>query len=297
MAIVNTVVIVTYALNYRLQTSANRFVIALAVSDLLVSILLVPVKTWLPSSELIGPLTAFILLASLFNICGCTYDRYIAIKNPLHYPSIMTLKRFFQVMVVVWLFPLIIAIIPQIWMRNSEALQVTPLESFIYEQRYVAFMAILVVVVCCVLVAVYIYIFSVAKRHYKAMKIAECPLESMESKDTKGKKRRSQAVRNFFYAIKSTVLFATIGANFLFCWFPLILVNFAFAFDQKQIVSKAFMNVGEILMYVNSFLNPVAYAFFQKEFRRTILKVCMKKSISPSETTFHECNTSRADLR
>ena len=286
LALVNITVILTYAVNRRLQTLANRFVIALAISDLLVSVFLVPMRTWLPLHESIGPLTAFFLLASLFNICGCTYDRYIAIKNPLQYPAIMTKTRFFQVMVVVWLVPVIIAVIPQTWVQNAEALKLSQLDLYTYEQKFVAFMIVLVLVICVVLVAIYIYIFIVAKRHYDAMKKSELTTVRDDNNDRQARKKRSQSIRNFFLAIKSTMLFATIGASFVLCWLPLIMLNVAFAFDRHQLFPPVFHDVTEILMYLNSFLNPVAYAFFQKEFRRTIFRPCVKsRFISPADTT------------
>ena len=283
----NVLVILTYFVNRRLRTLANRFVIALAVSDLLVSVILVPLKAWLTNHPVVGPLVAFSLLASLFNICGCTYDRYIAIKNPLHYPTIMTKRRFFQVMAAVWLVPLIIALIPQIWIQNAADLNLTLLDVFIYERRFVAFMTILVLIICFVLVAIYIYIFTVAKRHYEAMKRSESTTVSGDNGDRQARKKKKQSLRNFFLAIKSTMLFATIGASFVFCWLPLIILNLAFAFGGIGSLPLEFLDVAEILMYLNSFLNPVAYAFFQKEFRRTITRLCIKPStILPTETTF-----------
>ena len=285
LALANIIVILTYAVNQRLRTLANRFVIGLAISDLLVSLFFVPFKAWLPAHESIGAMTAFFLLASLFNICGCTYDRYIAIKNPLHYPAIMTKARFFQVMVVVWLAPLVIAIIPQVWVQNAEALKLSKFDLYTYERYFVAFMIVLVLVICFVLIAIYVYIFVVAKRHYEAMKKSEPPTLHDASDDRKARKRRSQSVKNFFVAIKSTMLFATIGAGFVLCWLPLIILNITFAFDRIHLLPPEFIDIAEILMYFNSFLNPVAYAFFQKEFRRSILRLCVKSRIvSTSET-------------
>ena len=289
LALANLTVIVTYAVNRRLRTLANRFVVALAASDLLLSIFFIPMKTWQPTHESIGALSAFFLLASLFNVCGCTYDRYIAIKNPLHYPAVMTKKRFFQVMLVVWLVPLVISLIPQIWMRNSAALDLSPAELALYERRFVAFMTLLVLVICVVLITVYIYIFNVAKKHYEAMKKSEPPAIQDGNNDPKGRKKRSQSIKSFFTSIKSTMLFATIGTNFVLCWFPLIVINLAFAFDfLDAIISLEFMNASEILTYLNSLLNPVAYAFFQREFRRTIMRPCLKaRVVSLTDTTAH----------
>ena len=282
LALANILVILCFSINRRLRTLANRFVIALAVSDLMISAILVPINIWLPDSPANGPLTAFALLASLGNICGCTYDRFNAIKNPLHYQSIMTKTRFIIVLVIAWTVPIVIALIPQIWLHNAEALNLSPLDVFIYEKRFVAFMTILVLFICLILTAVYVYIFMVAKKHYDAMKKAEMHRPKLEPENeddgkSKRKERRSSALRNFFKAIKSTALFATIGANFICCWLPLIIVNIAFAFDFMDSLSLVFLKVGAILMYSNSFLNPLAYAFFQKEFRSTIFGLFKKK--------------------
>jgi len=287
LALANITVIVTYAVNRRLQTLANRFVVALAVSDLIISVIFIPMKAWQPNHESIGPLAAFFLLASLFNVCGCSYDRYVAIKNPLHYPAIMTKKRFFQVMLVVWMVPLIISLIPQIWIRNADAFDLSPADLLLYERRLVGFITLLVLVICIILITVYVYIFNVAKKHYEAMKKSEPPAVRDGNNDPKGRKKKNQSIKNFFTSIKSTILFATIGANFVLCWFPLIVLNLAFAFGFVEVVlSPEFLNASEILMYLNSLLNPVAYAFFQREFRRTIVRPCLKaRVISLTDTT------------
>lgn len=297
ITLANFLVILAFSLNRRLRTSANRFVISLAASDLLVSCVLMPLNSWKAESVAIPPMTAFVLLASLANICGCTYDRFNAIKNALRYTTIMTKSRFIIVMIVVWAVPLILALIPQIWVHNPDVFGLTPAQVMKHEQNFVAFIAIGILVTCCILAGIYIYIFSVAKQHYDAMRRVEPPNPRIEINGgetlPQNLGRRRQSIRKYSVAIKSTILFAIIGANFLLCWMPLIVINICFAFDRIEILPPVFLEVSEVLMYCNSLLNPITYAFFQRDVRNTLLKlISFPRSIAPSETTRYDtsCN-------
>ncbi len=288
LTLANVVVVFAYATNRRLRSLANRFVVSLAISDLVVSCILVPIMAWKPQSKMADFIISFSLLASLTNICGCTFDRYNAIKNPLLYTSIMTKNRFIKVMVAIWTIPAIIALVPQIWVINPSALNMDADEVGFALRIYVGVMTFLVLLACLVLFVVYVYIFRVAKQHYDAIKRAAPPRLPADADAPLEPSKKRDAVKKFVTAIKATVLFAIIGMNFLLCWLPLIITNVFTALNRNDLIALSFVKVGEILMYMNSLLNPIAYAFFQKEFRRSIKRFFRSQNaVGTSDTSFY----------
>lgn len=300
LTITNFLVIITFFMNRRLRTLANRFVVSLAVSDLLVSCILIPLVAWQPLSPVVGPLITFTLLASLGNICGCTYDRYTAISNPLLYSAIMTGKRFTKVMVIGWGVPLVLTVIPQIWLNSAQAFNMTLADQFRIMKIYVGFMIIAVLFICLVLICIYSYIFKIAKKHYDAMRHLEPSVRARHLEPsvrapgvtTSTTRTRRASVKKFVSNIKATLLFAIIGVNFLLCWFLFIINNIFYAFGLDDLPS-AFLAASEIFTYANSLLNPITYAFFQKEFQRAFLRLFRSRNaVAPSAATFYS-NTDR----
>eukprot|EP00794_Sanderia_malayensis_P020179 gene20179-22154_t len=303
VTIANSIVIIVYFFNKLLQNIANRFVLSLAVSDLLVGCILIPLMAWKPLSPAVGPITSLSLWASLTNLCGCTYDRYNAIKNPLLYSAIMTNSRFTTQMFVIWIVPIVFAALPQIWLINPSALNMGPTDVAIAMRIYIGCMTSLVMIICLALIAIYIYIFSVAKKHYNAMKRMQ-PVELSANESvagtavtsaasyvpaTAGRRKSSASIKKFFATIKSTILFALIGINFVLCWLPLIIINLFLALDLSHLLSIEFVNVAEIFMYANSLLNPIVYAFFQKRFRSAVARCfCVFNSVHPSQSIFSD---------
>ena len=81
--------------NKKLRTMTNYLVVSLSVSDLLVAIVFVPVYIIDHYANTIigGYFVAFILLATVFNLCGVTYERYIALTRPFRYRTIMSCQK------------------------------------------------------------------------------------------------------------------------------------------------------------------------------------------------------------
>ncbi|KAJ7374524.1 hypothetical protein OS493_004862 [Desmophyllum pertusum] len=79
-------VCVLVCFNKTLRTYTNWLILSLAVSDILTGGVLLPIFLINPASAALGYISATILLSGVANICAVTYDRYVAIMTPLHYP-------------------------------------------------------------------------------------------------------------------------------------------------------------------------------------------------------------------
>lgn len=129
-ALSNAFVITTIALTRKLHTPANVLIGSLAVTDLLVSILVMPIsilytvsKTWT-----LGQIMCDIWLssditfctASILHLCVIALDRYWAITDALEYSKRRTTRRAALMIAVVWVISISISMPPLFW-RQAKA--------------------------------------------------------------------------------------------------------------------------------------------------------------------------------
>lgn len=128
----NSFVLVTICLTRKLHTPANYLIGSLAVTDLLVAIVVMPIsivytviKTWT-----LGQIMCDIWLssditfctASILHLCVIALDRYWAITDALEYTKRRTPTRAALMIAVVWVISVSISIPPLFW-RQSKALE------------------------------------------------------------------------------------------------------------------------------------------------------------------------------
>ncbi|XP_034015464.1 5-hydroxytryptamine receptor 1D [Thalassophryne amazonica] len=126
----NAFVIATIFMTRKLHTPANFLIGSLAVTDLLVSILVMPVsilytvsKTWS-----LGQIVCDIWLssditfctASILHLCVIALDRYWAITDALEYSKRRTMRRAGIMVAVVWVISISISMPPLFW-RQAKA--------------------------------------------------------------------------------------------------------------------------------------------------------------------------------
>ena len=105
--------------NETLRTVSNRFLASLCVADFSAGLLIDPV--WMVIRCLIQPpRTATVLImvldmlsihttaATVSNLCCVSVDRFIAIRFPFRYQDIITKKRCYAVIIMVWLISLLL---------------------------------------------------------------------------------------------------------------------------------------------------------------------------------------------
>ncbi|TGZ74773.1 hypothetical protein CRM22_000750 [Opisthorchis felineus] len=118
----NLLVVLAVALVRKLQTPSNFLIVSLAVSDLLVGLVVMPItiihdinRQWPFNEALCDTYIAFDVLlctASILNLCAISVDRYLAITKPLRYAAKRTPKRMFLMIAGVWLASALISIPP-----------------------------------------------------------------------------------------------------------------------------------------------------------------------------------------
>ena len=95
----------------RLHSSANWFVLSLAVADFLVGVVVFPSSYFCNTSmscnvKVHVAFFWFFLHSSVTNLCVLTWDRYTAIVQPFNYNNSMTKRRPGTVILIAWFIPL-----------------------------------------------------------------------------------------------------------------------------------------------------------------------------------------------
>ncbi|MEQ2167622.1 5-hydroxytryptamine receptor 2B [Goodea atripinnis] len=126
----NILVILAVSLERKLQNATNYFLMSLAVADLLVGLLVMPIalvtilynSRW-PLPDFLCPIWLFLDVlfstASIMHLCAISLDRYIAIKKPIQHSQYKSRAKALAKIALVWLISICIAIpIPIKGLRN-----------------------------------------------------------------------------------------------------------------------------------------------------------------------------------
>ncbi|KAK7135690.1 hypothetical protein R3I94_014377 [Phoxinus phoxinus] len=278
----NVLVCWAVALNSNLQSITNFFVVSLAVADIAVGVLAIPFSIVISTgfcARFYGCLfiACFVLVltqSSIFSLLAIAIDRYIAIKIPLRYNSLVTGKRAKGIIAICWVLSIIIGLTPMLgWhtTRSEEPKNNTDcppdMMRCLFEEVVVMDYMVYFNFFACVLLplllmlAIYLRIFMAARYQLKCIESKAMPCE-LKSRSTLQKE---------VHAAKSL---AIIVGLFAVCWLPLHIINCVTLFcPQCERPPVLIMYLAIILSHANSVVNPFIYAYRIREFRYTFRKI------------------------
>ena len=277
-----------------LRTITNTFIVSLAISDLMVAAVFLP--TYLARLAASPYIIAYILFAYLFNFCGVTWDRYQAVLNPLTYRSKVTRTIVYKILALVWIMPLLLAIIPIFWEYQED------IKSF--AERIYQGILVTIVTMCSLLICwAYGRIFRATRRQMKKMiELSETNsrVENSAKKQLRGSKRLSA---NISKEVKVAKVFALVGGTFGVCWLPLIIINVSGALGFPELIPVTFLQISLYSLVGNALADPLIYSFYKADYRRAFMKHfgCSKSRLRyPSSMTndsicTEEIRSSRVD--
>ncbi|KAK9522310.1 hypothetical protein VZT92_018785 [Zoarces viviparus] len=284
----NVLVCWAVCLNSNLQSITNFFVVSLAVADIAVGVLAIPFAIVISTgfcSNFYGCLfiACFVLVltqSSIFSLLAIAMDRYIAIKIPLRYTSLVTGQRAQGIIAICWVLSIIIGLTPMMgWHKLTRSANITcppGLMGCLFEDvvsmEYMVYFNFLacVLIPLVLMLAIYLCIFMAARHQLKLMEV----------KAVHGEKSRSTLQKE----VQAAKSLAIIVGLFAVCWLPLHIINcFTLFCPQCQRPPSLIMYVAIILSHANSVVNPFIYAYRIREFRQTFRKIIRRHILGKQE--------------
>ncbi|KAJ0061497.1 hypothetical protein NL108_005465, partial [Boleophthalmus pectinirostris] len=297
----NILVILAVVCNRHLRTPTNYFIINLAIADLLLGTTVLPVSATLEvlDSWVFGRIFCDIwaavdvlcCTASIMSLCVISIDRYIGVRYPLQYPSIVTEQRALLAMLGVWVLAIVISIGPLLGWKQPPSQDDTV--CLITEEPFYALFSSLgsFYIPLAVILAMYFRVYIVAKRTTKNLE-AGVMKEQMQnssgeltlrihcrSQDSSlalrgsgnaaaGRSTLSVKLLKFSREKKAAKTLGVVVGMFILCWLPFFLTLPLSSFNASLRPPETFFKVIFWLGYFNSCLNPVIYPCYSREFKQ-----------------------------
>ncbi|EDO40719.1 predicted protein, partial [Nematostella vectensis] len=231
----------------RLRTFTNYFVASLAVSDILIGGVLLPLNfSGIPGYPVSGYIISIVLVSGVANLCAVTWDRYLAILSPLCYTERLR-NSYKPVLVITWVFAILYSLLPLAWDANVAS---------IYHKCYLAFsMSVCVIAPYVFIVLAYIRIFQRLRKHMSQLKMFNI------SKQTRDGARRASIEG------KTINVFLLVVSIFILSWAPIIYMTITeYIASRPDLIPHQLPFASLIIVAFASMINPFLYAFMKRDF-------------------------------
>ena len=260
--------------NQRLRTLANMFVVALAVSDILMSTCCMPfsVATLLRGRWIFGaPFCRFhgfgvftFGLASLHTMGVIAVSRYFCVVKPEKYIVLFKTRKTLMYIIIVWCAAFIGSVPPFFFENGGFEFQPGKAMCLYTFQTNIAYTAFIE----CVYIATPLTLITIfyAKVFYTVSL----------SNQVFSQENNPQQLRANVEEAKVTKTLAAVMAGFALCWLPVCVIDYIDAArGEPTLPRQAYLAYG-FLVYLSSTINPFIYGATNKHFRREY-KAILKK--------------------
>ncbi|XP_048037749.1 trace amine-associated receptor 13c-like [Megalobrama amblycephala] len=274
---VNLLVIISISHFKKLHTPTNLIILSLAVADLLVGLIVMPIeaimlieKCWYFGKTACGLFTmtlGLIISASLSNSVLIAIDRYVAVCHPLQYPQKITITKTIMTICLCWFcssgYSTALSSSNGRFDTSHETDACYGVCSVMISFTWIVTdLFISLLFPCTLIITLYLRIFYVVHHQVKVinslMKGGKCVMEGSV-------RRKSES--------KAALTLGIIVAIHILCWLPL----YIFSLAGNTVISSVIVNVITWVFYINSGLNPLIYALFYPWFRRSVKHILSLK--------------------
>ncbi|KAM4797439.1 5-hydroxytryptamine receptor 2A [Rhinophrynus dorsalis] len=296
----NILVILAVSLEKKLQNATNYFLMSLAIADMLLGFLVMPVSMlnilydyeW-PLHKKLCPIWIYLDVlfstASIMHLCAISLDRYIAIRNPIHHSRFNSRTKAFAKIIAVWTISVGISMpVPVFGLQddskvfNQENCSLAD-ENFIIVGSFVAFFIPLIIMV----ITYFLTIRSLQKEatlcinnlgaKSKLALFSFLPQSSLSSEKLFQRSLQKELApygRKTMQSIsneqKASKVLGIVFFLFVIMWCPFFITNVMAVFCKESCNEHI---IGELLKvfvwigYLSSAVNPLVYTLFNKTYR------------------------------
>ena len=287
----NTLVLVATWRERSLHEPNKYFIVCLAVADLLVGMILEPLRLYHLDSEsnlvdfnypnihlcrFMAWLDTFALTASIYSLTFISFDRYLKMSKPLQYRSRMTTSKSLKIIFIIWFISTLFATYAAIPSSGSQGILFTavgfgcPVDSS-KEKEFETFLTISAFFLPTIVILImYALIFVVVHKRQKMLRNGELG-------QTFNDRNQRSAFRQNLKTIR--MLLVVVGV-FILCWGPYFIYTLLWYYDPNFIDWDLYLRSSSyqrridvirlllpILPYFNSLCNPIIYACLDRTYR------------------------------
>lgn len=276
----NVLVIWAVKVNQALRDATFCFIVSLAVADVAVGALVIPLAILIN----IGPQTYFhtclmvacpvliLTQSSILALLAIAVDRYLRVKTPLRYKAVVTPRRAAVAIAGCWILSLLVGLTPMFGWNNLREVQrawaangstgepvikcefekVISMEYMVYFNFFVWVLPPLLL-----MVLIYLEVFHLIRKQL-AKKVSASSGDPHKYYGKELRIAKSLALILFLFALS---------------WLPLHVLNCITLFCPSCRTPSILTYVAIFLTHGNSAMNPIVYAFRIHKFRVTFLKI------------------------
>uniref|UniRef100_H2MLF6 G-protein coupled receptors family 1 profile domain-containing protein n=1 Tax=Oryzias latipes TaxID=8090 RepID=H2MLF6_ORYLA len=259
----NLLVIIAIIYFKQLHTPSNYLILSLAVTDLLVGLVVLPISIVFALSSCLYDRGIFCKIrdsfdvvlstTSLFNLCCISVDRYYAVCQPLTYRVRMSTRVVAVMITMSWGISIFVAIGFVVAELKQEKCKDDCFSDVVLEKVMAPVFSFYLPVL--IMIYIYLRIFFVAQRQARS-------IQNTNSAATVSHMER-----------KATKTLAIVMGVFLMCWLPFFL---CFSLQVLGGVSVPLYETLNWFTLCNSMLNPFIYGFFYSWFRSCLIYKLLK---------------------
>lgn len=275
----NGLIFLSFYIDSTLRTLPYVFIMNLAVTNVMSSLLLIPMDIIYMINFPIFPFPAIVntlwntiylalLTASILNFTAVSVDRYVRIRYPLSYMRYLTKQRVIQFVVLLWVYVSILGV----FMAFTFEIPKDGVYTFeISASFFIPFLVINVLVPFCVIIVLYFCIFRITRRHIRCIDVQTTACSRLRyTQHVVPVRRQNSLLRD----ISSTKTVCLVVFGFSLTWFPFFIFELYYMHSLRFtcLLDKA-DTVVCWLTYFSAVSSPVIYAAREKKIKEVLRKL------------------------
>ncbi|XP_029013466.1 trace amine-associated receptor 9-like [Betta splendens] len=275
--VLNLLVIISISHFRQLHTPTNLLLLSLAVSDFLVGVLVVPFQILLiEPCWFLGDLACvvcailpfFSVPATAGNMVLISVDRYVAVCDPLRYPTKLTQKTVKVLILLCWIFSVLYDLLFLFDNLRQPGRFNSCYGECVISVNGTADLVIRFIIPISAIIILYVRVFVVAVSQARSMRSHVAAVKLQRSLTETVQRSELKAARTLGIVI----------AVFLMCYCP----YYGVSLSGYNFVIGSSVNIAMfILVIFNSCLNPVIYAFVYPWFRKSVKLIVTLQILNP----------------
>lgn len=256
--VINLLILLAISKTPSLHSPSNTLLFGLALSDLGVGLIVHPLfllhmigklarnKDVFCHAGIAAEIAANALcIISLLTVTAVSLDRYLALQLHLRYKQLITIKRVTLVIGFIWVAGTIIG---SVWLYKPEVIK----------------FAVMATIAICLMAATYSYfkIYRAVSRHYFSTLALQCSVQQYHV---------DQAVNLAKFKARALSTF-WVYCLIIVCYFPYFCVVIAIMLRGLSTTTRFWYEMTAILIFINSFLNPLVFCWRLREIRHAVKK-------------------------